>query len=215
MGWTKARELVKVARKEGAEFICAPWVHKAMQLPKEQFKREVERHLTGKKTEAWEIRRFCISRSTKVSWELLKNLETAALMLGSDKSRGYDLEMICADFLAGCRLRGASREMTLALSRANLVQSLELVRSLERLWGELRQKIPRLKLRLAEYKELRIQVLKRDGWRCQLCGKSRDLHVHHLKLRSNLGDDTMRNVITLCSERHQSLHHQSHFSTDG
>jgi len=28
-------------------------------------------------------------------------LETAGLMLGSDKSRGYMLEMICADFLAG------------------------------------------------------------------------------------------------------------------
>jgi hypothetical protein len=26
-------------------------------------------------------------------------IETAALMLGSDKSRGYCLEMICADFL--------------------------------------------------------------------------------------------------------------------
>jgi hypothetical protein len=31
-------------------------------------------------------------------------LETAALMLGSDKSRGYMLEMICADFLAGAKL---------------------------------------------------------------------------------------------------------------
>jgi hypothetical protein len=31
-------------------------------------------------------------------------LETAALMLGSDKSRGYCLEMICADFLAGVSL---------------------------------------------------------------------------------------------------------------
>jgi hypothetical protein len=28
-------------------------------------------------------------------------LEIAALMLGTDKSRGYSLEMICADFLAG------------------------------------------------------------------------------------------------------------------
>jgi len=28
-------------------------------------------------------------------------MDTAALMLGSDKSRGYCLEMICADFLAG------------------------------------------------------------------------------------------------------------------
>jgi hypothetical protein len=31
-------------------------------------------------------------------------LETAALMLGNDKSRGYCLEMICADFLAGASL---------------------------------------------------------------------------------------------------------------
>jgi hypothetical protein len=31
-------------------------------------------------------------------------LETAAMMLGSDKARGYCLEMICADFLAGANL---------------------------------------------------------------------------------------------------------------
>jgi hypothetical protein len=31
-------------------------------------------------------------------------IETAALMLGTDKSRGYCLEMICADFLAGTHL---------------------------------------------------------------------------------------------------------------
>ena len=30
-----------------------------------------------------------------------KVIKTAALMLGSDKSRGYCLERICADFLAG------------------------------------------------------------------------------------------------------------------
>lgn len=34
----------------------------------------------------------------------LKALETAALMLGTDESRGYCLEMICADFLAGANL---------------------------------------------------------------------------------------------------------------
>jgi hypothetical protein len=31
-------------------------------------------------------------------------IETAAAMLGTDKSRGYCLEMICADFLAGASL---------------------------------------------------------------------------------------------------------------
>jgi hypothetical protein len=102
IGWTKARELVKVARKEGSEFACAPWVHKAKELPKEQFKREVERHLTGKETEPWEILYFKIYKSQLVVIE--KALETAALMLGTDKSRGYCLEMICADFLAGAQL---------------------------------------------------------------------------------------------------------------
>ena len=31
-------------------------------------------------------------------------LETAGLMLGSNKSRDYCLEMTCADFLAGAKL---------------------------------------------------------------------------------------------------------------
>ncbi len=52
MGWTKARELVKVRVKMGPEFSSCTWVHKAKELPREEFKREVERHLTGKETEA-------------------------------------------------------------------------------------------------------------------------------------------------------------------
>ena len=107
MGWTKARELVKVARREGAEFICAPWVHKAKDLPKEEFIREVERHLTGKETEPWEILYFKVYKSQLSVVE--KALETAALMLGTDKSRGYCLEMICADFLAGATLPETQR----------------------------------------------------------------------------------------------------------
>jgi len=40
-------------------------------------------------------------------------IETAALMLGSDRSRGYCLEMICADFLAGANLDQGDPEMLL------------------------------------------------------------------------------------------------------
>ncbi|HET6145860.1 MAG TPA: hypothetical protein VFE02_20330 [Candidatus Acidoferrales bacterium] len=40
-------------------------------------------------------------------------LETAALMLGSAKSRGYCLEMICADFLAGARLESGNQDALL------------------------------------------------------------------------------------------------------
>jgi hypothetical protein len=107
MGWTKARELVKVARAEGQRFDCAPWVHKASAMPREEFKREVERHLTGQETEPYEILYFKMYKSQLPVIE--QALETAALMLGSDKSRGYCLEMICADFLAGANVEETGR----------------------------------------------------------------------------------------------------------
>ena len=107
VGWSKATELVKVARRDGEEFDCATWLHKAKELPKERFKGEVERHLTGKETEPWEIIYFKLYKSQLPVVE--KALETAALMLGTDRSRGYCLEMICADFLAGARLQENDR----------------------------------------------------------------------------------------------------------
>jgi hypothetical protein len=102
VGWTKAREMVKVARAEGQNFECAPWVHKARAMPREEFKREVERHLTGKESEPWEMLYFRVYKSQLPIFE--QALETASLMLGGQKSRGYCLEMICADFLAGAAL---------------------------------------------------------------------------------------------------------------
>jgi hypothetical protein len=103
VGWSKAAELVKVARRDGENFDCATWLHKAKEMAKEGFKGEVERHLTGKETEPWEIIYFKLYKSQLPVVD--KAIETAALMLGSDKSRGYCLEMICADFLAGVSLR--------------------------------------------------------------------------------------------------------------
>jgi len=102
VGWSKAIELTRVARKDGEQFDSATWLHKAKSLPKEGFKVEVERHLTGKETEPWEILYFKVYKSQLLVVE--KALETAGLMLGTDKSRGYCLEMICADFLAGATL---------------------------------------------------------------------------------------------------------------
>ena len=116
VGWSKAIELVKVARRDGERFDCATWLHKAKELPKEGFKGEVERHLTGKETEPWEIIYFKLYKSQIPVVE--KALETAGLMLGADKSRGYCLEMICADFLAGANVEEANPEaLVLSLRR--------------------------------------------------------------------------------------------------
>ena len=116
VGWSKAAELAKVARRDGKAFDCATWLHKAKELPKEEFKREVERHLTGKETEPWELLYFKVYKSQLPVIE--QALETASRMLGTDKSRGCMLEMICADFLAGANLEtGNSDSLITSLSR--------------------------------------------------------------------------------------------------
>ena len=56
---------------------------------------------------------------TKIYFKLYKSqlqvvekaIETAGLMLGTDKSRGFCLEMICADFLAGANLENFIRRI--------------------------------------------------------------------------------------------------------
>ena len=111
IGWTKGLELAKLARAEGQQFDCATWMHKAHSMPKEEFRREVEKELTGRETEPWEIVYFKLYKSQIPVIE--QAIETAALMLGSDKSRGYCLEMICADFLAGAHLDNGNPEMLL------------------------------------------------------------------------------------------------------
>jgi hypothetical protein len=111
VGWTKAAELTKVARADGKDFDCAAWMHKARSLPRDQFKREVDQHLTGKDTEPTEIVYFKFYQSQIPVIE--QAIETAALMLGTDKSRGYCLEMICADFLAGAHLDNGDPEILL------------------------------------------------------------------------------------------------------
>src|SRR2546427_2430989 len=111
IGWTKGRELAKLARSEGQRFDCAPWVHKARTMTREEFRREVEKELTGRETEPWEIIYFKLYKSQMPVIE--QAIETAALMLGSDKSRGYCLEMICADFLAGANLDSGNPDVLL------------------------------------------------------------------------------------------------------
>jgi hypothetical protein len=41
--------------RDGQEFDCATWLHEAREMPTEQFKQAVEKELTGKETEPWEI----------------------------------------------------------------------------------------------------------------------------------------------------------------
>jgi len=122
VGWSKGLELAKLARsRNGQHFESATWLHKAKVLPKEEFRREVEKEMTGRDSEPHELIYFKVYRSQIPVIE--QAIETAAMMLGSDKSRGYCLEMICADFLAGAHL-DSSRPDVLLHSVSRLFQFL-------------------------------------------------------------------------------------------
>ncbi len=83
VGWTKGLELAKVARAAGRDFDCATWLHKAREMPKEEFKREVERELTGQDSEPHEIIYFKIYKSqTPVIEQALETHKRASLVTG-------------------------------------------------------------------------------------------------------------------------------------
>ena len=107
MGWTKGLELAKLARRDQQDFDCAIWLHKARSMPREDFRREVEKELTGREEEPSELIYFKIYKSQIPVIE--QAIDTAALMLGSDKSPDY-----CADFLAGANLDNGNPEILLS-----------------------------------------------------------------------------------------------------
>jgi 5-methylcytosine-specific restriction endonuclease McrA len=68
-------------------------------------------------------------------------------------------------------------------------------------------KRPPVRLEPRSYEQLRNQVLRRDNWRCQSCGAMSNLEVHHKEFRSQSGEDSEQNLITLCSVCHATVHH--------
>lgn len=172
-------------------------------------KREVERHLSGRDTEAWELLYFKLYKSHLPVIE--RALEIAGLMLGNDKPRGYCLEMICADFLAGANMdAGNSDALVFPMCRvyklAPRTPTKVPGRNPGKAMSKLRPRQPRVRLEPEAYEDLRKEILARDNWRCQNCGAVENLQVHHIQSRSRLGDDTFENLITLCARCHEALH---------
>ncbi len=73
------------------------------------------------------------------------------------------------------------------------------------------RKVKRIKLGKQVYRRLMKKVLERDGWRCRECGSIENLQVHHKIHRSQQGDDSLVNLITLCAYCHLEEHGQLYF----
>jgi len=72
--------------------------------------------------------------------------------------------------------------------------------------SKIEPKESRSRLDPESYERLRLQVLRRDNWRCQSCGAKANLEVHHQEFRSHSGDDSEQNLITLCGRCHREAH---------
>ena len=70
------------------------------------------------------------------------------------------------------------------------------------------KRVKRIKLGKQIYRRLTKRVLERDEWRCQKCGSLENLQVHHKIKRSQLGNDSLDNLITLCAYCHMGAHRQ-------
>ena len=115
LGWSKALELAKVARSEGRRFDSATWLHKAQECNKQELKEEVHRYFTGEDLEPYEMVYFKLFESQLPIVE--RALYVAAQMAGTERSRGYCLELICADFLAGGRRSRRRRKPSWVIHR--------------------------------------------------------------------------------------------------
>ena len=74
------------------------------------------------------------------------------------------------------------------------------------------KKVQRIKLGKQIYRRLMKRVLERDEWRCQKCGSLENLQVHHKIKRSQLGNDSLDNLVTLCAYCHMGEHGQLFYS---
>jgi 5-methylcytosine-specific restriction enzyme A len=68
------------------------------------------------------------------------------------------------------------------------------------------RKPQRLRLDTERYRELKLKILERDGWRCQHCGRRDQLQIHHIVPRSQLESEGEENLMALCGACHDRLH---------
>jgi hypothetical protein len=59
-----------------------------------------------------------------------------------------------------------------------------------------------------EWREIAAKRMKKDGYKCVMCGATINLCVHHLTY-DNLGTEPLTDLITLCKKCHKNLHGKS------
>ena len=78
-----------------------------------------------------------------------------------------------------------------------------------KLWLDNEKNNPKRIRNSKEYMAWRLEVFKRDGFKCQICGKvGGELNAHHIKRFSTYLNERLNvdNGITLCKKCHREIH---------
>jgi hypothetical protein len=182
-------------------------------MPKEVFKQEVEKELTGRETEPMKIIYFKLYQSQ------LPVIERAIEKGGSDAGKRPISRLLFRNDLCGLPGRGSPGprrpgdaavfdDKVLQISTRAAATGISWKSQRESIMSPIGPKSTPLRLDSASFKSLRQQVLRRDSWRCQLCGTMSNLEVHHKQFRSHSRDDSKENLIAVCAACHDALHRE-------
>jgi cytochrome c553 len=134
-------------------------------------------------------------------------------MLGSDRSRGYCTgnalcRVLTRSKLGSRRSRDAAvlDDETLQVSTRTAAAAISAAGESEGVINRIRPKERLLRLDPESYEQLCQTVLQRDGRRLA-SGTASSLEVHHKQHRSQSGDDSEWNLITLCAACHVAKPH--------
>ncbi|WP_456327960.1 hypothetical protein [Archaeoglobus sp.] len=135
-------------------------------------------------------------------------------------NKGYSVSRICLELGFG---RLTSRHFLEPIPLVNRIIAFDILGYTD--WAEYNREHAKISNRLRNklrYKsgfnqKLKRTIKERDDYKCVICGKNKDLHIHHLDWDPT--NNSVDNLITLCSDCHKFVHRfkitpPAHYSLD-
>lgn len=219
LDWTRLRMLARIATRETE----SEWVEKALALSCADLERAIAGLAKGERPRRDKLGvpqvRFTLSAAvdavTHAEWESAKGrieAETGAAVSDADLVR-HLLRAARADgfSLAETEKRAAAAPRSEIVlhrcpeCRATAIRTADGPLPLDALTAEM---IACDSVSDETPPWLRRKILARDGFACQNCGRTHDLHVHHIDPRAKAGRTEPSNLLTLCVRCHGMVHEE-------
>lgn len=137
-----------------------------------------------------------------IAIQLFKDINEPLLIINDDK-----------DFILFMNFFGGNGLITKKICEKFLSEIIKPQKNVKTYYGGYQdiESVPKYKFNRAANPKLRMEILKRDNFRCKICGSSPqnnehvELHLHHITPHSVGGLTEEKNLITLCHTCHKGL----------